>query len=237
MQCPTTVRGAVLVPILYLSACCTGTESCSPDGGEARVAQTEASAPAEPSVSTEAAPEFAEIGARAPGFTLADLEGGSFTLADMRGKTVVLEWFNPECPFVVYAHEDGPLKDMASRWGSDEVVWVAINSGAPGKQGTGAEKNRSYAKKWSMDYPMLLDEDGTVGRRYQAKTTPHVYVVNPAGTLVYRGALDNGPLGRVKGREGLVNYVEDALHSLAADASIKNTDTRPYGCSVKYGRP
>ncbi|HJO26906.1 MAG TPA: redoxin domain-containing protein, partial [Planctomycetota bacterium] len=155
-------------------------------------------------------------------------------LADLRGKTVVLEWFNPECPFVVYAHEDGPLKDMAKRFGSADLVWLAINSSAPGKQGSGAEKNRSYAEKWSLDHRILLDEDGAVGRRYRAKTTPHVYVVDQRGVLVYRGALDNAPRGRVKG-ESYTNYLEEALGSIGSGQPIERADTRPYGCSVKYG--
>jgi len=180
-------------------------------------------------------PEFATVGELAPDFTLRDLEGDEVTLSDLRGRTVVLEWFNPECPFVVYAHEEGPLVDQAARLAEDGVVWLAINSGAEGKQGHGLELNREAADAFGMDYPLLIDEEGEVGRRYRAKTTPHMYVIDPEGTLVYAGAIDNAPRGRVAGDEHR-NYVTAALADLAAEREVEIGETRPYGCSVKYAR-
>ncbi|MFO7567370.1 MAG: redoxin domain-containing protein [Enhygromyxa sp.] len=138
-----------------------------------------------------------EVGEPAPGFSLPDLDGETVSLADFAGKTVVLEWFNPDCPFVKFAHGEGPLASMATEQRKAGVVWLAINSGAPGKQGTGVERNREAASEWTMEHPLLLDEDGKVGHAYGATTTPHMFVIDGEGKLVYAGGLDNAPLGRV----------------------------------------
>ncbi|MEW5850407.1 MAG: thioredoxin family protein [Myxococcota bacterium] len=176
----------------------------------------------------------AEVGQPAPDFTLTDLQGKSVTLSQFKGKRVVLEWFNPECPFVVYAHTKGPLKELGKKYTAQGVVWLAINSGAPGKQGAGKDKNVAKAKEYGMDYPVLLDESGTVGQSYGARTTPHMYVIDEKGVLVYRGGLDNAPLGEPEGGK-LVSHVENALGDLAAGRRVATPDTKPYGCSVKYG--
>lgn len=138
----------------------------------------------------------AKLGEPAPAFELPDLDGNLVSLASFAGKTIVLEWFNPDCPFVKYAHGEGPLADLAAKQG-DDVVWIAINSGAPGKQGHGAARNREAKAEWKLDHAILLDESGVVGHQYGATTTPHMFVIDPAGTLVYAGGLDNAPLGRV----------------------------------------
>lgn len=144
-------------------------------------------------------PATATLGEAAPAFSLPDLDGKTVSLADFIGKTIVLEWFNPDCPFVKYAHGEGPLAGLAAEQTKAGVVWIAINSGAPGKQGAGAERNREAAKEWTMEHPILLDEDGKVGHAYGATSTPHMFVIDPAGKLVYAGGLDNAPLGRVDG--------------------------------------
>jgi len=174
----------------------------------------------------------AAVGQAAPAFTLTDLHGAEVSLADFTGKTVVLEWFNPGCPFVKYAHGEGPLASQAAKTVSDEVVWLAVNSGAPGKEGHGLKTNRDAAAEWNMSHPVLIDEDGAVGRLYGAVTTPHMYVIDPTGTLVYRGALDNRPLGKGGGTTN--NFVALALADLAASQPVGTSDTKPYGCSVKY---
>jgi peroxiredoxin len=130
---------------------------------------------------------IAEIGRPAPDFTLPTADGQAVTLSELRGKRVVLEWFNPECPFVKKAHDDGPLKDLAARSAAAGIVWLAINSGAPGKQGHGAELNQKAGAAWGLTHPILLDESGAVGQAYGASNTPHVYVIDEAGALVYRG--------------------------------------------------
>jgi len=180
------------------------------------------------------APEKARLGELAPDFALTGTDGETWKLSDHRGKVVVLEWFNPGCPFVKYAYGDGPLSDLAKKTVSDEVVWVNINSGAPGKQGHGLETNKTAKSDWGIEHPVLMDEDGAVGRKYEAKTTPEMYVVDKDGKLVYRGALDNAPLGRVDGDGEVVNYVTSALADLAAGNPVATPETVSYGCSVKY---
>jgi peroxiredoxin len=142
----------------------------------------------------------AKIGEPAPAFTLPSVAGESISLADYAGKTVVLEWFNPDCPFVKYAHDGGgPLASLANEQTKSGIVWLAINSGASGKQGAGVERNKQAQVDWKLEHPILIDEDGKVGRSYGAQTTPHMFVIDPAGKLIYAGALDNAPLGRVEG--------------------------------------
>jgi peroxiredoxin len=173
------------------------------------------------------------VGKPAPEFRLNDLSGKEVALSSFKGKTVVIEWFNPGCPFVVYAHGEGPLTELAQKATADGVVWLAINSGAPGKQGHGVETNKKAVGDWKIGYPVLLDETGAVGRLYGATTTPNMFVVDPAGTLVYAGALDNAPLGKAEGPVG--NYVSAALADVAAKRAVATPTTKPYGCSVKYG--
>ena len=179
----------------------------------------------------------ADIGLPAPEFALKDLDGKVHKLSDYRGKTVVLEWFNPGCPYVVTAHTKGSLVDLAQKQSKDGVVWLAVNSGAPGKQGHGVETNRAAAKAWSMAYPILVDESGSVGKAYGATNTPHMFVVDKAGKVVYAGAIDNSPDAEGKSAEGgkLINYVDAAIADLAAGRPVATTTTKAYGCSVKYG--
>jgi peroxiredoxin len=142
----------------------------------------------------------AKVGEPAPAFTLPSVAGETISLADYAGKTVVLEWFNPDCPFVKYAHDEGgPLASLGNEQSKAGIVWLAINSGASGKQGAGVERNKQAQADWKLEHPILIDEDGKVGRTYGAQTTPHMFVIDPAGKLIYAGALDNAPLGRVDG--------------------------------------
>lgn len=183
-----------------------------------------------------AAHAAAEIGAPAPDFTLKDLDGKTVKLSDYKGKTVVLEWFNPGCPYVVNSHTKGSLVDAAARHAKNGVVWLAINSGAPGKQGAGVETNREAAKKWNMKHPILLDESGEVGKAYGATNTPHMFVIAPDGKLIYAGAIDNSPDGEQGAPTGgkLVMYVEEALKALADKKPVTTAKTKAYGCTVKY---
>lgn len=178
-------------------------------------------------------PPSAEVGKPAPDFTLTDLEGKEHTLSAHRGKTVVLEWFNPGCPFVQHTHEPGgSLATLARDAAADGVVWLAINSGSPGKQGHGRQVNAKAAEQWSMGHPLLLDESGDVGRAYGAVTTPHMYVIDAEGVLRYAGAIDNAPMGKANGT--FVNYVTKALDEMKAGKPVATPRTKPYGCSVKY---
>jgi peroxiredoxin len=195
-------------------------------------------APAAPASKTDPASPTAAaaIGKPAPDFELRDLEGRTVRLGQFRGKTVVLEWFNPECPFVRASHTKGSLKGFADKITEKGIVWLAINSGAPGKQGYGVDANLADVRKYGLKHPVLLDENGSVGHAYDARHTPHMYVVDDKGVLVYRGAIDNSPDGEGEAPQGgaLVNYVESALSDLAAGRPVKTAETEAYGCSVKY---
>jgi peroxiredoxin len=175
----------------------------------------------------------AEVGKPAPDFTLTDTEGKTHHLADYKGKTVVLEWFNPDCPFVKKHHEKNKtMSTTYSRFAGDELVWLAVNSGAPGKQGDGREHNRKAREDYGVAYPILLDESGQVGRLYGAKTTPHMYVIDASGTLLYKGAIDDNSS---PGTLGETNYVTNCLATLADGGTPEPLETKSYGCAVKYG--
>jgi peroxiredoxin len=178
----------------------------------------------------------AELGKPAPDFELKDLDGKTVKLSDYKGKTVVLEWFNPECPVVKGSRSKGTLKGMDERVTKDGVVWLAINSGAPGMEGTGAEKNKKAKADWGITAAILLDEDGVVGRKYGAKTTPHMFIIDAKGNLAYRGGIDNAPGGKAEGDGEVVNYVDVALAELKEGKPVTKNDTKAYGCSVKYGK-
>lgn len=180
--------------------------------------------------------EKAEVGKPAPDFTLKDTDGRPVHLADFKGKTVVLEWFNPDCPFVKKSHDKGSLKNYANAKVKQGVAWIAVNSGAAGKQGHGAARNADAKKAWALEHPVLLDEAGTVGKAYGATNTPHMYVIDPTGTLRYAGAIDNSPDAEGESPQGgkLVNYVEQALGEIAGGKPVSVASTKAYGCSVKF---
>jgi len=199
-----------------------------------------APSPGSASVTGAAAPlSHAEVGRAAPDFTLPDLDGHAVHLADFKGKTVVLEWFNPGCPFVRKAHTKGSLVGTAKRYTQDGVVWLAINSAAPGREGYGQAKNAEGKRTYGMDHPILLDESGDVGHSYGATNTPHMFVIDKSGTLVYRGAIDNSPDAEGESPTGgkLVSYVDATMADLAAGRPVGTPSTEAYGCSVKYAHP
>lgn len=194
----------------------------------------------EPSPPSEAEPSAtgAVVGKEAPAFSLPDLSGKTHSLADYRGKLVVLEWFNPECPFVKAAHTKGSLVKTAAELEAKGFVYLAINSGAPGKQGHGIEANAAGKERFGLKHPILLDETGATGKAYGATNTPHVFVIDQKGALVYAGAVDNSPDGEGNSPEGgaLVNYLSQAAEELLAGKPISKPQTKAYGCSVKYAK-
>jgi peroxiredoxin len=196
-----------------------------------------AEAPAAALAPAPAAPTSAVVGKPAPAFTLKDLDGKEVSLASYAGKTVVLEWFNPSCPFVKASHSAGSLKEEAKKQIASGVVWLAINSGAPGKQGYEVDANREALETFGLVHPVLRDEDGKIGRAYGATNTPNLFVIDKTGTVVYAGAIDNSPDGEGQSPAGgkLVNYVDAALADLAAGRPVQTPVTKPYGCGVKYG--
>jgi peroxiredoxin len=226
-------RAAAALPLLALVAAC---QSVTPP--LVASAEPEHAPPATPEPVRKSGPmASAEVGKPAPDFDLKDLDGKPVHLATFKGKTVVLEWFNPGCPFVKAAHTKGSLRDTAKRAVDKGVVWLAINSASSGKQGFGVEANKEAAQKFGLTHPILLDDGGDVGHAYGATNTPHLFVIDPQGTLVYAGAIDNSPDGEGESPEGgkLVNYVDAALADLGAGRRIATSRTKAYGCSVKYG--
>ena len=176
------------------------------------------------------------VGQAAPNFKLADTNGKPVTLSDFRGKTVVLEWSNPECPFVKKHYGSGNMQKAQAAAARDGVVWLTINSSAPGKQGhvNGGQAKSFVAKAGARPAAYLLDPRGVVGKVYAAKTTPHMYIVNKAGTLVYAGGIDDKPTPNPADVNGARNHVLAALSELKAGKAVSVATSRPYGCSVKY---
>ncbi len=170
----------------------------------------------------------------APSFTLPDQNGKNVSLSDYSGKVVVLEWFNPGCPFVKYAYgEKGPLRKMAKDYEGKGVVWLRVNSGAAGKQGASMADNKKAAKDWGIN-SILIDSSGQTGQAYGAKTTPHIWVIDQQGNIAYKGALDNAPMGEAQGGT-YTNYVGQAIDAVLAGQPVTQNETTSYGCSVKYG--
>ena len=178
----------------------------------------------------------AAVGAPAPSFTLTDTKGAAHALADFAGKPVVLEWTNPDCPFVKKHYGAKNMQALQAKYVAQGAVWLSVCSSAPGKQGhyPADEWNRILAEQGSAATALLLDPDGQVGRAYGAKTTPHLFVVDAAGTLVYDGAIDDNPSTDSADIPGARAYVAEALDAVLAGAPVSVAQTKPYGCSVKY---
>lgn len=236
---PVVALLALLAPACTRPAAST-TEGAPPVAAAPGTTPTPATATApEPASPTAEAPTpvtQAAIGQPAPAFDLVDTEGKHHGLDDGKGKLLVLEWWNPGCPFVKYAHGEGPLRDMAKQETKAGVVWLAINSGAPGKQGAGADNSREGARGFGMEHPVLLDEDGAVGHAYGATKTPHVFLIDGEGKLLYRGAIDNAPIGEVDGGGAYRNHLAQALAEVRAGKPVSVPETPSYGCSVKYAK-
>jgi AhpC/TSA family len=177
-------------------------------------------------------------GQPAPDFIAADSHGAAVSLADFAGKTIVLEWTNDGCTFVRkhYARPPGNMQGLQADAAEDGTVWLTVISSAPGKQGfvDGARANQLTEERGAAPAHVLLDPDGTLGRLYKAKTTPHMFIVAPDGTIAYEGAVDSVASANVGDIAGATNHVRDALDSLAAGEPVEVTSTKPYGCSVKY---
>jgi peroxiredoxin len=176
-----------------------------------------------------------KTGEAAPDFTLTDVNGNAHTLSSHKGKIVVLEWTNYDCPFVRKFYNPGAMQALQAEVAEKGVVWLTINSSAPGKQGNFSKEvwlQRMAAH--NAVAPVLLDEDGTVGRAYGARTTPHMFVIHADGTIVYQGAIDSIRSTNAADIEKADNYVRAAVVALLAGEPVETTDTRPYGCSIKY---
>jgi peroxiredoxin len=185
-------------------------------------------------VGVQAAPQ---IGQAAPDFTLTDINGTAHTLSAFKGKTVVLEWVNAECPFVQKHYDkSGNIPALQKAATADGVVWLAINSGSPGAQG---DFNKTQVEAWMKAQQVAVtayfrDQDGKVGKLYDARTTPHMFVINSEGTLVYAGGIDDIRSANAGDIAKATNYVKAALADLKAGRPVAKATSTPYGCSVKY---
>lgn len=176
------------------------------------------------------------VGQPAPDFKLRDVNGKQVSLSDFRGKTVVIEWSNPECPFVKKHYGSGNMQRTQASAAKDGVVWLTINSSAPGQQGhiSGSQAKAIVAQNAAKPTAYLLDPSGVAGKAYGAKTTPHMYIVNKTGGLVYAGGIDDKPTPNPADIAGARNHVLAALSELKAGKTVSVPTSRPYGCAVKY---
>lgn len=172
----------------------------------------------------------------APAFTGQGADGSSISLAALRGKTVVLEWTNHECPYVKKHYESGNIPQLQKEAAAKGIVWLQVISSAPGKQGhvDGATAQKVNAARDARPAGTILDPEGRIARLYGAQTTPHLFIVNAAGDLVYKGGIDSIATNRKEDLANAENYVKSAFADLAANRRIAQANTRPYGCTIKY---
>lgn len=187
-------------------------------------------------ISTSAMAAEVSIGQAAPEFSLSDIHGQTRTLSEFKGKYVVLEWVNPDCPFVKKHYSGGNMQGLQKTYTEKGVIWLSINSSAAGKQGNYSPEEwvSLQAEKNVSATATLLDPDGVVGHQYGAKTTPHLFIVDPAGNLIYQGAIDDKSSTDSADIASSTNYVAKALDEVLAGKPVSVSETKPYGCSVKY---
>lgn len=178
------------------------------------------------------------VGSAAPDVSVTDSKGNAHSLSQYKGKYVVLEWFNPECPFVKKHYGSGNMQKLQAEFTGKGVVWLTIDSSAPGTEGslTPEQANKTMADWKTHSTALLLDSDGKAGRAYGAKNTPHMFVVNPEGKVIYEGAIDSKASPNPADIPSSTNYVKVALDESMAGKSVSTPNSRPYGCSVKYGK-
>jgi len=178
----------------------------------------------------------AKVGEAAPDFTATDSNGNVHELSEYRGKFVVLEWTNRGCPYTQKHYNSGNMQRLQKEWTAKGVIWLTVASSAPGRQGyvTAAEENAYLKQVNAAPTAVLLDPTGALGHLYDAKTTPHIFIINPQGTLIYNGAIDDRPTTDVSDINGAKNYVTAALNEATSGKPVSVATSRPYGCSVKY---
>lgn len=178
----------------------------------------------------------AVVGEQAPDFSVADAYGNVHSLSDFEGSFVILEWLNHDCPFVRKHYDGNNMQELQKTYTEQGVVWLSVISSAPGTQGyLEPEAAQAITKeKGAAPTAVLLDVDGTMGRAYDARVTPHMYIINPDGILEYNGAIDDRPTARARDLEGAHNYVTAAMTSLMNGGEVEVRTNTPYGCTVKY---
>ncbi len=189
-------------------------------------------------LSTSAPPATAQarIGAPAPSFTLTDSNGRSLSLADFKGKTMVLEWTNHECPYVGKHYRGNSMQMLQKKWTGQGVVWLSMISSAPGLQGhvSPQQANQLTTDRGAAPTAVLFDPTGKIGHAYGARATPHMYVINGEGELVYIGGIDDQPTARVEDLKIARNFVDEALSEISQGKPVSVSGSRAYGCSIKY---
>ncbi|MSP31899.1 MAG: thioredoxin family protein [Pseudolabrys sp.] len=188
------------------------------------------------SAGVQPATALARIGAPAPAFTLTDSNGRVRSLADFKGKTVVLEWTNHDCPYVGKHYRGNNMQTLQKKWTGQGVVWLTLISSAPDEQGhvSPQQANKLTADRGAAPTAVLFDPTGKVGRAYVARATPHMYVINGDGVLVYIGGIDDQPTARIEDLKGARNFVDQALSEIAQGKPVTASSSRAYGCSIKY---
>lgn len=182
-------------------------------------------------------PTFAvEVDKMAPDFTLTNTNGEKVSLSDFKGKHVILEWTNHLCPYVQKHYGSDNMQSLQRKYTEQDIVWLSIISSAPGKQGyvTSDEAQALTKERSAAPSEVLFDPDGDVGKLYSAKTTPHMYIIDPQGTLRYAGAIDSIKSANPADIPKAVNYVDDGMSALLGGGNIETKKTVPYGCSIKY---
>ena len=182
------------------------------------------------------AAESPQVGSAAPDFSVTDSKGKTQSVSQYKGKYVVLEWFNPECPFVKKHYGPGNMQKLQKEFTDKGVVWLAVDSSAPGKEGNlTPEQAEKKMTEWKTHATALvLDQDGKAGQAYGAKNTPHMFIINPEGKIIYAGAIDSKATPNPADISSSTNYVKVALDESMAGKPVSTASTRPYGCSVKY---
>jgi peroxiredoxin len=177
-----------------------------------------------------------EVGKAAPDFSVADTAGKTWTLGDFAGKNLILEWTNHDCPYVRKHYDSGNMQALQTEAAGAGYVWLSVISSAPGKQGhvSATEADALTKERGANPSAVLLDDEGTMGRAYGAQTTPHMYVIDGSGTLVYMGGIDDRATSDPADIDGATNYVRLTMADLEAGKPVSKSVTRPYGCSVKY---
>jgi hypothetical protein len=175
-------------------------------------------------------------GSPAPDFKGADSNGVQHSLSEYRGKFVVLEWANKGCPYDQKHYLSGSMENLQKEWTAKGVIWLSVISSAPGEQGyvTPSEENTYLKTMHAAPTAALLDPTSAIARLYEAKTTPHIFVIDPTGKLIYQGAIDDKPTTEQADLKGARNYLNEALTAAMAGNPVPVASTRPYGCSVKY---
>jgi peroxiredoxin len=226
-----------ILTVLFALALVLGCSSKSDDEAASGSGSKPTDKPAQAAANTTTtAPETATVGEPAPDITLPDSNGSTHSLADYRGKFVVLEWTNPDCPFVRAHYNAGNMQQLQATYTAKGVVWLSICSSAPGKQGhyEGEALRERIAAMNSKATAYLLDSDGAVGTAYGARTTPDMFVINPDGVLIYAGGVDDKPRSDKDEILNAPNYVRMALDAAMAGKEVEIKTARSYGCSVKY---